>query len=75
MPLLVGTRRALLGSKGIKWLLNDSFNDTLTAGNVNGTPAVPGPGTRAVVDRMKMQHWQLGKHQAIAIVVLEITPT
>lgn len=50
MPILIGTRRALLGAKGIKWLLNDSFNDTLTAGNVHGTAATPGPGTRTVVD-------------------------
>ncbi len=49
MPL-IGTKRALLGTTGIGWLLNDSFNDTRAAGSVNGTPATPGPGTRVVVD-------------------------
>jgi hypothetical protein len=37
-------------SAGVAWLLNDSFNDTLAAGSVNGTAATPGPGTRVVVD-------------------------
>jgi hypothetical protein len=32
------------------YLLRDEFTDTLAAGAVNGTPAVPGPGTRTVVD-------------------------
>lgn len=40
---------AMMGNK-IRYLLNDSFNDTLAAGSVNGTPATPGPGTRVVVD-------------------------
>ena len=38
------------GAGKIKWLLRDDFTDTLTAGNVNGTAATPGPGTRAVTD-------------------------
>lgn len=37
-------------SQGIKWLLRDDFTDTRAAGSVDGTPAVPGPGTRYVVD-------------------------
>lgn len=37
-------------SQGIKWLLRDDFTDTRPAGSVDGTPAVPGPGTRSVVD-------------------------
>ncbi len=32
------------------WLLRDEFVRDLAAGSVNGTPAVPGPGTRTVVD-------------------------
>jgi len=48
--MLYGVKRALLFGDKIRWLLNDSFNDTLAAGAVNGTPATPGPGTRAVVD-------------------------
>lgn len=50
MPILIGTRKALLYAGGIPWLLNDSFNDTLAAGSVNGTAATPGPGTRVVDD-------------------------
>jgi hypothetical protein len=51
MPLFVGTRRALLGAPSVlAYLLRDEFTDTLTAGNVNGTAATPGPGTRTVVD-------------------------
>jgi hypothetical protein len=34
---------------GEQYLLRDDFSDTLAAGSVNGTLAVPGPGTRAVV--------------------------
>ena len=34
----------------IAYLLRDEFFDTLAAGAVNGTPATPGPGTRADVD-------------------------
>jgi hypothetical protein len=34
----------------IAYLLRDEFSDTLAAGSVNGTPAIPGPGTRAVTD-------------------------
>jgi len=50
MSVLVATRRALLGAQGIRWLLRDEFSDTRAAGAVNGTPATPGPGTRAIVD-------------------------
>ena len=53
MPVMkVGPGRALLysGVEGISYLLRDDFTDTLGAGAVNGTPAVPGPGTRVVVD-------------------------
>jgi hypothetical protein len=32
------------------YLLRDDFIDTVAAGSVNGTPAVPGPGTRVVED-------------------------
>jgi hypothetical protein len=35
---------------GIPYDLRDDFTDTLAAGNVNGTPCKPGPGTRTVVD-------------------------
>lgn len=35
---------------GIRYLFDDEFFGTLTAGNVNGTDATPGPGTRTVVD-------------------------
>lgn len=38
------------GLDAYRWLLRDEFTDTRAAGAVNGTPAVPGPGTRAVVD-------------------------
>ena len=34
----------------IAYLLRDEFSDTLAAGSVNGTPAIPGPGTRVVTD-------------------------
>lgn len=40
----------VLGLEQILYLLRDDFDDTLAAGAVDGTPAVPGPGTRAVVD-------------------------
>jgi len=50
MGLNFSTRRVLLGAQGIRWLLRDEFTDTRSAGNVNGTPATPGPGTRTVVD-------------------------
>jgi len=47
----MGSRQFLYPMKGgIKWLLRDEFTDTRAAGSVNGTPATPGPGTRAVVD-------------------------
>ncbi|MBM3136394.1 MAG: hypothetical protein FJZ89_14160, partial [Chloroflexi bacterium] len=32
------------------YLLRDNFDDVLAAGSVNGTYAVPGPGTRTVTD-------------------------
>ena len=35
---------------GLVYDLRDDFTDTLAAGSVNGTPATPGPGTRAVTD-------------------------
>lgn len=35
---------------GIEYSLADDFTDTVAAGSLNGTPATPGPGTRAVVD-------------------------
>jgi hypothetical protein len=38
------------GVPGINWLLRDDYTDTRAAGAMNGTPAVPGPGTRTVVD-------------------------
>ncbi|MBN1640369.1 MAG: hypothetical protein JXA09_03965 [Anaerolineae bacterium] len=41
-------RRARLGAAG--WLLRDDFADDRAAGSVNGTPAMPGPGTRTVTD-------------------------
>lgn len=40
-------RRLILGISGEVYRLCDAFLDTLAAGAVNGTPAVPGPGTRA----------------------------
>lgn len=45
-----GRGRPIGRGGGIPWLLRDDFEDTLAAGSVNGTPAVPGPGTRVVVD-------------------------
>ena len=42
--------RRLLNKSPLLFLLNDEFSDTRAAGAVNGTPAVPGPGTRTVVD-------------------------
>lgn len=38
------------GGAGISYLLRDEFTDPLAAGSINGTPAVPGPGTRTVSD-------------------------
>lgn len=35
---------------GEGWLLRDEFSRALAAGSVNGTAAVPGPGTRTVTD-------------------------
>ena len=51
MPYPVAAVRGKnFGTPGLAYLLRDEFTDTLTAGNVNGTAATPGPGTRAVVD-------------------------
>jgi len=54
MPLTPKLKLLLLAGMAIggspKYLLRDDFTDTLASGSVNGTPAVPGPGTRAVVD-------------------------
>lgn len=36
--------------RGIRFLFRDSFTTALTAGNVNGSAAEPGPGNRTVVD-------------------------
>ena len=36
------------------FLVRDEFSDTLAAGSVNGTNAVPGPGVRTVVDTENM---------------------
>ncbi len=41
---------AAFGTKPLSYLLRDEFTDTRAAGSVNGTPAMPGPGTRTVVD-------------------------
>lgn len=50
MPNPVLIRRLLTSVSNITWLLNDSFNDTLAAGAVNGTLPTPGPGgARTVV--------------------------
>ena len=46
----IGAKRALLGGKGIRWLLRDEFDGVLAAGAVNGTKATPGPGTRTIID-------------------------
>lgn len=40
----------VLFAGGISYLLNDSFEDDKAAGSLIGTPATPGPGTRAGVD-------------------------
>lgn len=50
---MVVTRRSIIAGisgSGLKWLLRDDFTDTLAAGSLIGTPATPGPGTRAGVD-------------------------
>ena len=39
-----------LHSSTVRYLFGDNFTDTLPAGSIHGTPAVPGPGTRVVVD-------------------------
>lgn len=45
-----GWMLGLLGGEKIRYLLRDDFTGLLTNGNVSGTPATPGPGTRATVD-------------------------
>lgn len=51
MPLFRGTRYSVLaGAGGIEYLLLDRFSTPLAAGAVDGTAAVPGPGTRTVTD-------------------------
>jgi hypothetical protein len=50
LPFKKLLRGAAAADGGVSWLLRDDFTDALTAGNVHGTPAVPGPGTRVVVD-------------------------
>jgi len=46
-PMIGG---GLYGNYDGAYLLDDEFSDTLAAGAVNGTPATPGPGLRAVTD-------------------------
>ena len=63
-----------------KYLLRDDFSDTRAALNVNGTLAVPGPGTRAVVDTGGNVNTQLGRIRCVAFVAngnpfLTYTPT
>lgn len=43
-------KHVVLLNSGISYLLRDDFTDTLTAGNVDGTAATPGPGLRNVTD-------------------------
>jgi hypothetical protein len=55
MARMTTARKLLLGLLGgggtaITYLFRDEFTTDLTAGNVNGTAAEPGPGTRSVVD-------------------------
>jgi hypothetical protein len=55
-PEMGGAAMAVYALNGVaawpfSYLLRDEFTDTLSAGSVNGTPAVPGPGgARLVVD-------------------------
>ena len=51
----------------VNYLLRDVFTDTLTAGNVNGTDANPGPGTRAVVDGSSVLSLTGGKLSMVGI--------
>lgn len=60
----IGSRRALMGGRRLRYLLRDEFSDTRAAGSVNGTPATPGPGTRAVVD--------VGLHLSVGSGILSI---
>ena len=46
----VALYRQLMGAVGLAYLLDDEFTDKRPAGGINATPAVPGPGTRTVVD-------------------------
>ena len=62
------------------YLLRDDFTDTLAAGSVNGTLAVPGPGTRTVVDTGFNVSTLLGRIKCVAYVqngnpFLTYTPT
>src|SRR3990167_2893172 len=50
MPAVVLYRRLQPWDIPIPYLLDDEFTDIKAAGAVNGTPAVPGPGTRVLVD-------------------------
>src|SRR3990167_9656089 len=50
MPAVVLYRRLQPWDISIPYLLDDEFTDIKAAGAVNGTPAVPGPGTRVLVD-------------------------
>ena len=50
MPYPVAAVRGKIFGPILSYLLRDEFTDTLTAGNVNGTAATPGPGTRTVND-------------------------
>ena len=62
------------------YLLRDDFTDTLPAGSVNGTLAVPGPGNRVVVDTGFNVSTLLGRIKCVAYVqngnpFLTYTPT
>jgi hypothetical protein len=46
----MGMKRKILRSPSVNYLIRDDFTGDLAAGSVNGTPAVPGPGTRGVTD-------------------------
>jgi hypothetical protein len=47
-PIFENLSKFTLGD--ITWLLRDDFLTNIAAGSVDGTPAEPGPGTRAVTD-------------------------
>ena len=50
MHHLVGIKRSVLGGAKSRYLVLDKYSDTIAAGSVNGTDAVPGPGVRTVTD-------------------------